>query len=566
MVRFGPIAWIRKAWRRLISMRTALVLLFLLALAAVPGSLLPQRVLNPTRTQNYIASHGAWGRLLDRLDAFAVFSSPWFAAIYLLLFVSLVGCIVPRVRVHLRALRAKPLPAPRNLARLPESGDFDVHDERAPAELAAQLPAALGRRWRTVVRDEPTGAVTVSAEKGYSRETGNVLFHICLVAVLVCVAIGHMFSYQGTIVVTQGRGFCNTVLSYDAFTSGPLASSGQVAPFCVTSVDKFIANYQADGQASEFEAQITYQRTVTSPEEHYDLRVNKPLRLEGDRLYLLSHGFSAQLTVTRPDGDTRTVTSALVPQDANLTSEGAFKLQYGTPDPSTGKHTDDIGIEALLAPTAVDNGGVISSTSPQLTDPILAAIAYTGDLGLSNGVPQSVYSLDPTAKADGDLKEVASQNMAIGQTMTLPDGTTVKFDQVLPWVSLQVSHDPTQKYLLIAVVLLVLGLILSLGVRRRRLWIRISPAKPTGEARGETDDPTRAAEAGGSAPRPPGADPPPRAGADPDAPLSSFPAPPRTVITVGGLARSDAGSFPDEFASLLKRLRQQVSAPEAAKE
>ena len=35
-------------WRRLTSMRTALILLFLLAVAAVPGSLLPQRNLNPS--------------------------------------------------------------------------------------------------------------------------------------------------------------------------------------------------------------------------------------------------------------------------------------------------------------------------------------------------------------------------------------------------------------------------------------------------------------------------------------------------------------------------------------
>ena len=33
---------VRTAWRRLTSMRTALILLFLLAVAAVPGSLLPQ--------------------------------------------------------------------------------------------------------------------------------------------------------------------------------------------------------------------------------------------------------------------------------------------------------------------------------------------------------------------------------------------------------------------------------------------------------------------------------------------------------------------------------------------
>src|SRR6476661_191885 len=105
----------RKLWRRLISMRTALILLFLLALAAVPGSLLPQRPLNPPKVQAYLATHGTWGRFLDRIGAFDVFGSFWFSAVYLLLFVSLIGCLIPRITGYARALRAKPIRAPRHL-------------------------------------------------------------------------------------------------------------------------------------------------------------------------------------------------------------------------------------------------------------------------------------------------------------------------------------------------------------------------------------------------------------------------------------------------------------------
>ena len=92
-------------WRRLTSMRTALVLLFLLALAAVPGSLLPQRPLNQNKVDQYFADHPTLAPVLDRLGLFDVFGSPWFAAIYLLLFVSLIGCVLPRLRLHARAMR-----------------------------------------------------------------------------------------------------------------------------------------------------------------------------------------------------------------------------------------------------------------------------------------------------------------------------------------------------------------------------------------------------------------------------------------------------------------------------
>ena len=100
-------------------MRTALILLFLLALASVPGSLFPQRGTSPLRVSQYLRDHPDAGPILDRLYLFDVFASPWFGAIYLLLFISLTGCVVPRLKVHYQELRSLPPEAPRNLNRLP---------------------------------------------------------------------------------------------------------------------------------------------------------------------------------------------------------------------------------------------------------------------------------------------------------------------------------------------------------------------------------------------------------------------------------------------------------------
>nr|WP_262424367.1 cytochrome c biogenesis protein ResB [Brachybacterium sp. Z12] len=104
----GPKGTLLFLWRQLTSMQTALILLMLLAIAAVPGSLYPQRSVNPGLTDQFLEENGRWGEILDALGFFNVFSSPWFSAIYLLLFISLIGCIIPRVGVHLRQLRAKP--------------------------------------------------------------------------------------------------------------------------------------------------------------------------------------------------------------------------------------------------------------------------------------------------------------------------------------------------------------------------------------------------------------------------------------------------------------------------
>src|SRR5439155_1281994 len=86
----GLVSWLRWAWYHLTSMRTALVLLFLLAVASVPGSVLPQQGIDPQAVQQYYAAHPALAPLLDRLSLFNVFASPWFAAIYLLVLLAAV--------------------------------------------------------------------------------------------------------------------------------------------------------------------------------------------------------------------------------------------------------------------------------------------------------------------------------------------------------------------------------------------------------------------------------------------------------------------------------------------
>ncbi|MEP6599246.1 MAG: cytochrome c biogenesis protein ResB [Actinomycetota bacterium] len=486
-------------------MRTALVLLFLLAVASVPGSLLPQRPLNPVKVQGYLAAHGAWGSFLDHLGMFDVFGTPWFGAIYLLLFVSLVGCLVPRIRMHARAMIAKPLPAPRNLDRLPESGA--LRSAAAPVAVAVAAREALGRRWRVVRRDEPTGAITLSAEKGYSRETGNLIFHVALLAALVLIAVGRLYSYQGMRIVVQGAdgGFCNVVAQYDSWRPGRFAQDGRIspAPFCLDSLDQFTAEYLPTGEPSKFRADVTYSRTVHSPPQKATLTVNHPLRIEGDRVYLIGHGFAPQVTVRVPDGRTRQITMPFVPTDpSTLLSEGAFK-EYGKPDAK-----QDLGVEGFFAPTPQDKGnGVITSVSPQVSNPVLGIFVYTGTLN-ATGAPQSVYSLNTSA-----MTRIGQANLRIGETRTFAGGVSVRFDGWLPWASIQVSHDPTQGWLLIAAVAMVTGLIGSLGIRRRRLWLRITP---------DASD-------------------------DPRSP---------TVVSVGGLARSDAGNFTAEFAVLLERLRQ----------
>ncbi|MGB3769747.1 MAG: cytochrome c biogenesis protein ResB [Rhodococcus sp. (in: high G+C Gram-positive bacteria)] len=482
-------ATVRNTWRRLTSMRTALILLFLLALAAIPGALFPQRDLNSQAVAAYIASRPTIGPALDALGVFDVFSSAWFTAIYTLLFVSVIGCLLPRVVDHSRALRARPVAVPRNLGRL------TLHRGGArggePREIADEVRRHLPR-WRTEIRTEPgaDGAVTVSAEKGYTREAGNLIFHFSLVGVLAAVAIGKIVGYEGSVIVVadNGPGFCNTSPAvYDSFRAGSAVDGTGLDPFCVR-VKNFTADYLPNGQAEMFTSDISYQSgadLTTGTWSDYRLKVNSPLRLGNQRVYLTGHGYAPTFTVTFPDGQTRTETIQFRPDDATtFLSSGALRI-----DPPGGSYTDpderrrnQIAIEGLFAPTAEFNGALLSSRFPEMTDPAVAIDIYRGDAGLDTGIPQSIFALGTSMIEQGRLVKQDRVNLRPGQFATLDDGTTVRFDGAKEFANLQVGYDPTQKWVLVFATTMMLGLVVSLTIRRRRVFVRI---RPTGTGHAE---------------------------------------------------------------------------------
>ncbi|MCV7329823.1 cytochrome c biogenesis protein ResB [Mycobacterium cookii] len=502
-------------------MGTALVLLFLLALGAMPGALLPQRSLNAGKVADYLAAHRTIGPWLDRLQAFNVFGSFWFTAIYTLLFVSLLGCLTPRLIEHARAMRATPVPAPRNLARLPKHADTTIAGE--VDELASTLTARL-RGWRTVVRRGDT--VEISAEKGYLREFGNLVFHFSLLGLLVAVAVGKLFGYEGNVVVIAdgGPGFCSaSPAAFDSFRAGNTVDGTSLHPICLR-VNDFQARYLASGQATSFAADIDYQagRDLTGGRwTPYRLEVNHPLRVSGDRVYLQGHGYAPTFTVTFPDGQSRTSTVQWRPDNPRtLLSSGVARI-----DPPAGSYPDaaerrqhQIAIQGLLAPTEQLDGNLLSSSFPALIAPAVAVDIYSGDTGLDSGRPQSLYTLDPHLIDQHRLTRVKRVNLRIGQQVRVEQGpaagSIVRFDGAVPFVNLQVSHDPGQIWVLVSAITMMAGLVVSLLVRRRRIWIRLQTA-----SRGTVN------------------------------------------VQVGGLARTDNAGWGDEFERLVGRLQDGLPAP-----
>jgi cytochrome c biogenesis protein len=522
--RLGPVGTLRFIWRQLTSMRTALLLLLLLAIAAVPGSIWPQRGIDAARVATYLDQHRTLGPLLDRLGFFDVYASPWFAAIYLLLFVSLVGCVLPRSRIHWHAMRAQPPRAPRRLERLPEHAELEV--EASVEETVAASRAALrGKRFR--IRKEEVGEDphTLSGESGYLRETGNLVFHTALIVVIIGIAIGHLFGWRGDRIVPAGETFSNTISAYDTLDPGPWVDTEALTPFSVT-INKLDVTFEERARGAQFGAprDFTAHTTTTEgpgqPERQQTLKVNGPLQFGGASVFLLGNGYAPVVTVRDAKGNvTYSGATPFLPRDNNYLSAGAIKVGAAQPK--------QLGFAGFFLPTAEPtfaNGP--QSLFPDLKNPELAMSVWEGDL-YPGGRPSSVYTLDTDhlSRVTKDGKPLLIR-LSPGQTFQLPGGRgSITFDSVRRWAGLSVRYDPGKLIALVGAVAALAGLIASLTIRRRRVFVRVRPAGTPAAGVGPGDDPAAR----------------------------------RTVVTIGGLAKGEDTGLGATVEDLLRTIEDKTT-------
>lgn len=507
--KLGTIGLLRFAWRQLTSMRTALFLLLLLAVAALPGSIFPQRSIDAVRTADWISRHKTAGPILDKIGLFEVYAAPWFAAIYLLLLVSLVGCVLPRSQVHWKAMRSQPPRAPKRLERLAAHEKLTL--DGTPEAVLDDVRAALkSSRFRLHSHD----GTTVSAEKGYLKETGNLFFHLALIGVILGMAWGHLMGWKGDVILPVGQTFANTAARFDTLSPGPLVDTSDFAPFTLK-LTKFDAVFETDvkgkgqfGSPRDFTAHVDFTKEPGAQVEKKVIRVNGPLETGSGTAFLLGNGYAPHITVKDAQGNvTYSDATPFLAQDNNYNSVGAVKVAGAGP---AGKQ---LGFAGLFLPTAVLDDKGPRSVFPDALEPALALSAFQGTL-FPGGRPQSVYSLDTSEmtqlknKAGTDLLRIW---LTPGQTYTLPGGQgTITFDGVERFAGISIRNDPGKELTLGSALVALLGLILSLTIRRRRVFVRVSPADEEG----------------------------------------------RTVVSIGGLAKDDDEGMGEVLEDVLTRLKE----------
>ncbi len=441
-------------------MRTALILLLLLGVGAIPGSLFPQRNQNPLAVRDYFDSNPGTAKFLDQLQFFDVYSSPWFSAIYILLFISLIGCVLPRSFEHMKGIRAEPSLTPKNLNRL------EFHNELTTGNLDIAEAWLRKHRFR-IRRDEHS----ISAEKGFMRETGNLMFHLSLILILVGVGLGSLYGMKGDAIINVGERFINTPTSYDVISFGKLQSEKNLKPFSITATD-FKATYElGTGAPRDYKLAVNIADPVGTKEVSKIVKVNSPLTFGSTKVYLQANGYSPLVTI-RDKSDVIKFQGAVIflPQDGNLTSIGAIKVPDMQPQ---------VGFIGSFVPTYArsEQTGAFSSY-PEVLDPRLLVSIWTGDIGLDSGNPQSIYRLNTS-----EMKRIGLKTLKLNETHNFGDGS-ITFEGWTPWVNLQIVKDPGKIYALLGSIFAILGLLMSLFTRSRRIWIKENQNKPGVEVAG----------------------------------------------------------------------------------
>jgi cytochrome c biogenesis protein len=457
-------------------MRTALVLLVVLAAASILGSLFPQEGISPQRVDQYFTDHPALAPVLERLGLFDVFGSAWYMAIYLALLGALVACLVPRTRALVRVLRSRP-PRGGDLGRYRTRAAFDT--PAAPDRAMTAARRVLRRsRFRIAEHDpegsgEPQGGAPVSrelaGEKGHLREAASMLFHVSLLVLLIGLAYGKGYGYRGQAAIVEGETWANARVGYDSFSPGRFFGPGHLAPFQLR-LDDFTNAFHPDNIPREFVSHLTALDLEGRELQSQRVAPNRPMTVDGVRIFQSDYGYVPVVRVRDRDGR-----ELLAPQEvltlrdpASEWSTGAVKVTGAKPQ---------VGLELTMFTglrTAPDcPGGAPFCNDPRLVNPVLVALAYQGDLQADRA--QSVFTLDRSRlELLGDRPVV----IGLGRSQKLANGMEVSFTGLKQYSVFTLARDPGVPIVAVAAGLLLLGLVPSLYVTRRRVWVRATPAGP----------------------------------------------------------------------------------------
>ena len=471
-------------WRTLRSMRTAVVLLILLAAGAAVGSLLPQIPNSPQRVASYQLVHPFFGSLFLRAGFFDVFGSWWFVLILTLLFVSLIACLIPRSRTMIRTIRQRPIQA-REIDAFPQYRELRVPAD--PASAAATARAVLRHHGYRVALAEDGRAV--AAEKGALREVGSLLFHWAFLVLLVAVIVGKGTGYVGHATIVEGQTWTDSAFNYDGDLRTGRFSSGSHTGIGIELLDYSDA-FRQSGVPMDFTSKVELFNPDGSLGRTDSVTINHPVSFDGVRIFQFGFGWAPVVTIAYRgvaifQGPVVMGQNAQ-PGDNPLTVPWIGFVKLPTLRPQ-------VAIKLELYPDSVAYfAGLIAGVPQPMTeakDPFMRYSLWEGKL-----LDPSLTGLDTRL-----MREVATGGIGEGWTVDLARGCVtsgasssglprrlagtvcptrsepvlaMSFPQLRQYSRLQVSRDTTVPWVLGAAILILAGLVAAMYSSRRKVWVR----------------------------------------------------------------------------------------------
>jgi cytochrome c biogenesis protein len=310
------------------------------------------------------------------------------------------------------------------------------------------------------------GPGELAGEKGYLREAASMLFHVALLVLLVGLAYGKAYGYRGQAAIVEGETWANARVGYDSFSPGRFFGPERLAPFQLR-LDDFTNSFYANNTPRAFVSRLTALDLDGRELRSQRVAPNRPMTVDGVRVFQSDYGYVPVVRVQDRNGK-----ELLAPQEvltlrdpASEVSNGAVKVTRSTPQ---------VGLQMVLF-TGLRTGpdcppGMDFCNDPRLSRPVLVVLAYQGDLQADRA--QSVFSLDHSR-----LRPLGDRPLLLppGRSGRLANGMVVSFTDLKQYSVLTLARDPGVPVVAVAAGLLLLGLIPSLYVTRRRVWVRAAP-------------------------------------------------------------------------------------------
>ena len=509
-----PLRW---AWQLLTNVKFALLLVGLALVAGMVGVVLPQ-VPGPMRANP--AARSAWLELrretygpltgpMDALDLFDVFHSAWFNGLWALIIVAVTVCTVSRFRPTWRAVqRPQRFVTDAYFERAHHRADF-THEGGAPA-----IEALLRRRrYRVEKVTGRNGATYLFADRFGWSQYGTFLSHLALLMLLVGALLTTMAGFDRTLVIAE------TTPPAPVFVEpGP----GQIFIRMVDAnrgldADGNIVDYHSIVEVRRGDEVKTCKTSVNDPCHAFGYKVHQAawfndiarLRIEaptGQLLYDDIVDFDSQ--------------SAIVPVVRVTTADGRLLFEQQIPQMATDPgvspgREDDSALAVLVFPESPGAETLVTYAVAWFFRDGQMRLSFSGaDLALVSLLPgefastgtyrieflqaQAIPALTvgdmPGATDDevtvqmptgGDgvpyllINGISYDPLVLRQDVSVEneEGYTYTFGGQLEASGVDVRRDPGDTFIWIAVAMAMVGLAITFYVPRRRLWVKVTPAR-----------------------------------------------------------------------------------------